>query len=410
MIENIYKKQWLCLENWVYVAIHPNQLMLYNTQTGQYIISEAKVAFTIVEKMHERKKLGVVLYENEWFNNISARQFIENAVAKNIFTYESYMSDNEKPIRLMPVLNIQKNAERLKREYDTSVGEKSLHYLIDLTLYVNNHCNLNCIHCSQSYKQFSCCFKHNNRSELNLEQLTKIASHIKFIPLERINIIGGNLFSYHLLDNLLGIFNEKKSRINLWSHYKNFQISKHDVIWNIIVDFPFDNQLFSNLYLPDIKETAIIHFIVQNEDEIILAEKTIEKFNIQNNEIHPFYNGNNDDFFNSCVFLNKEDIFENVVKQRQIFCNQALNSNFFGHLTILPNGDVFSNINTPILGNINEKTILELITEEMDKNYSWRKIRNEKPCNLCLFQYLCPPISNYEMIFNRTNLCTIYEI
>lgn len=52
--------------------------------------------------------------------------------------------------------------------------------------------------------------------------------------------------------------------------------------------------------------------------------------------------------------------------------------------------------------------LLELITNELEQNTAWRKIRNEKPCNECLYQYLCPPVSNYEMIFNKQNLCTLY--
>jgi len=307
----------------------------------------------------------------------------------------------------MPVLNIQNNIEMLRRDYDRSVGEKSLRYLSELTVYVNNSCDLNCVHCDQSYKQFMCCKTDKCRNEIDVALLTKIVSQTKYVPIEKINIIGGNIFSYPHLEKIPEIFSEKKGCIHFWSHYKNFQSINQQVNWDIIVDFSIDKQIFSNCINSGNKETMLFHFIVQNEEEVNLAEETANNFDIQNFEIHPFYNGKNLDFFKSGIFLNKEDILENITTQRQIFCNQALNSNFFGHLIILPNGDVVSNINTPVLGNINNKTILDLITEELDKNYSWLKTRNEPPCNSCLFQYLCPPVSNYEMIFNKPNLCTV---
>jgi len=149
------------------------------------------------------------------------------------------------------------------------------------------------------------------------------------------------------------------------------------------------------------------HFIVQNEEEINLVENMTNSLHIQDYEMHPYYNGENIDFFKTCVFLSQDDILGNAVSQRRIFCNQALNSNFFGSLTVLPNGDVVANINKPVLGNITTTPVLELITKELEDNTAWRKTRDEKPCSECLFQYLCPPMSNYEMALNCNNLCQL---
>jgi pseudo-rSAM protein len=86
---------------------------------------------------------------------------------------------------------------------------------------------------------------------------------------------------------------------------------------------------------------------------------------------------------------------------------RLLNSNFFGNLTVLPDGDILSNINAPVLGNIATTPLLKLIAAELEHNHAWRKTRNEHPCNNCLFQYLCPPVSNYETVFKKMNLCTL---
>jgi pseudo-rSAM protein len=409
MKEYQISKQWLCIENWVYAVVQPKQLLLYNTRIGQFIESKEKQHIDIVVRMHEKKNLGVVLLEEEWKNDISVLQFIKEAIDKNIFSLEDYQEDKLKPIRLMPVLNIQKDVERWKKEPDRSAGESSLQYLTELSLYVNNACTLNCNHCNFSCKQFMCCRKEINSSVLDSNVLFKIASQIKYASLSKLNILGGDIFSYSFLEQIPEIFNDKKDKIHCWSHYKNFCANDLPVMWDIIIDFPVDEQTLLNCIFEKEKEVSQYryHFIVQNEEEVNLVEKMTEKLNIQNVEIHPYYNGENIDFFKNCIFLNREDILGNTVSQRQIFCNQALNSNFFGSLTILPNSDVTANMNTPILGNISTSSLLELITKELEPNTAWRKIRNEKPCTECLYQYVCPPVSNYEMVFEKPNLCTV---
>jgi pseudo-rSAM protein len=227
----------------------------------------------------------------------------------------------------------------------------------------------------------------------------------------KLNIAGGDIFSYPLLDEITEIFNDHKDKIHFWSHCKNMRASEHPVTWEIIVDFPVDRKILEECISFCINEKARYHwhFIVQNEAEISLAEKMTDKFDIQNFEMRPYYNGANDDFFKECIFPGKEDILGDVVSQRRIFCNQSLNSNFFGALTVLPTGDITANLNAPVLGNIAATSLLELITKELEQNTAWRKTRNTPPCNNCLLQYLCPPPSNYEAALEKENLCMINE-
>ena len=112
-------------------------------------------------------------------------------------------------------------------------------------------------------------------------------------------------------------------------------------------------------------------------------------------------------FFKKNIYLNKEDIFVEPIVQRKIFCNQVLNSNHFGCLTIKSNGDVYANINASKLGNINDRKLLDIISSEISINTSWRVIRDQEPCSECLYQFLCPPPSNYEYIIGENSLCTV---
>ena len=73
----------------------------------------------------------------------------------------------------------------------------------------------------------------------------------------------------------------------------------------------------------------------------------------------------------------------------------------------MPNGDVYANLNHPLLGNIYVDSILEIVHREIDKGLSWFRIRNQGPCNGCVYQWLCPSPSNYEMEIGKSNLCHV---
>jgi pseudo-rSAM protein len=93
---------------------------------------------------------------------------------------------------------------------------------------------------------------------------------------------------------------------------------------------------------------------------------------------------------------------------KQIAINKILNQNDFGKITILSNGNIHANLNNNSIGNIMKNTIEDTITIEMFSKNSWFKTREHlNPCKNCIYCLLCPPVSNYEYIFRKYNLCTI---
>jgi len=115
----------------------------------------------------------------------------------------------------------------------------------------------------------------------------------------------------------------------------------------------------------------------------------------------------NKHFFEANVYLTKEDVFSKSLSFREIFARQKLNTNFFGSLTLMPDGKAYANVNSPVLGNIETESMLDLINKEMNENTAWRKTRNATPCTDCLYQYLCPSPANYEHAIGKPNLCHI---
>ena len=73
---------------------------------------------------------------------------------------------------------------------------------------------------------------------------------------------------------------------------------------------------------------------------------------------------------------------------------------------IFSDGKVYANVYHEPLGTIDDD-IRELIYKEMDKGTSWRRIRDMKPCCDCVYQWLCPSPSNYELAIGKPNLCHV---
>ena len=177
---------------------------------------------------------------------------------------------------------------------------------------------------------------------------------------------------------------------------------------HVIVIFPFDEKNLEQANkLTDIENFNVFwKFLVSSELEYLQTEALIERLKIQKSKIIPFYNGNNYDFFSDNIFTTLEDIDQIHLNRREIFANQYINAADFGKITVMPDGQIYANVNQAALGNINDD-IRELIYNELVNGKSWLRIRDREPCVDCIYQWLCPSPSNYETVFGRYNLCHV---
>lgn len=53
------------------------------------------------------------------------------------------------------------------------------------------------------------------------------------------------------------------------------------------------------------------------------------------------------------------------------------------------------------------KMVYQRMIPIWEEGKSWFNIRNQPPCNSCIYQWLCPPPSNYEIAIGRPNLCHV---
>ena len=125
-----------------------------------------------------------------------------------------------------------------------------------------------------------------------------------------------------------------------------------------------------------------------------------------NTQSYPIFR-NNLEFIKSLLFINENDFNELELEKREIFIRQKLNVFDFGKLTIMPDGYVYANVNKHLLGCINDSPI-DLVYKEFLTGESWLYTRNYKPCKNCIYQFLCPSPSNYEIAIGKPNLCHIH--
>jgi len=59
--------------------------------------------------------------------------------------------------------------------------------------------------------------------------------------------------------------------------------------------------------------------------------------------------------------------------------------------------------------NVYQDVLLDIIYQMLkNKTGDWFLIRSQvEPCKKCIYNFLCPPVSNYEFVMNSNNLCNV---
>lgn len=405
------KNYWFALKPHVYVEFKENKILLYDTHTGNYLETELTGAIELISQLYEPKNLGVTLLNKEMLSDADIRSFVLDILEKQLGDLIGIEQFPNKPVRLIPILNLQKDINKLQKRGEDSIliGKDTKNYLLELNIFLNDCCTLACPHCNDYYKQVYCCTANGSTQELSVEEIENLFRQIQYSSIRKINIGGGNIFKYQYITKLQQLFESFKDIIHCYFHYENYEanVLSDSLRLDLIVNFPLKGHVFENVWHRINKEKTIVHFIIEDEGQYGEVEQLINKYNIEKYNIKPYYTGENSTFFQENIFVEKNDIFSKKLSMREIFRNQKLNANFFGLLFVFPDGTVKANVNTQTIGNIGENSVLNLIYKEMIDNTAWRQIRDSTPCNTCIYQFICPPPSNYETCIGKLNLCYI---
>lgn len=374
---------WFKIEPYVHISIVNSNVLLYNTFDGSFIESKDIEIVKLLKEMLLKENCGVVLLTAERYNLDNIRKFIMELRAKYMGDIIDIELSKSKPVQIMPFTSLV-NTQELFKKQNFPTGKKILEYLSEISIYVDYNTNI---------------------MDLN--------SFLKSLPnISTVNIIG-NLKDVANYKELLLVLDQFPSLKKITCNYSNVISLQPEFVnnfsYSILINYPIDiskwnysRRLLLNQSIP-----FECIFEVTSMDNYSQINKFIEEFGIEKHQLKPVYTGDNIDFFKENVFLTKDDILSTPLSISDFFINQSMNIFDFGKIAIMSNGDIYANVNYPILGNIHTHSIYEIISKELEEGRSWLRIRNQAPCNTCLYQWFCPSPSNYEIAIGRPNLCHV---
>jgi pseudo-rSAM protein len=406
------KNYWFYLEPEVFIFQNEEEVILYNSSSKELLeFTLTTEIFTLIKQFLDIKNLYVISLTSSELSNVHINNFvitIKKFYFGDILSQQEY---TEKPVIIPPILKIHKDIESLKKDHEISTGENILSKLAEVSLFLNGRCRQTCFFCNKMHLQFDFCYR--NDCELNINLVTNLLHQLQYSH-TKIIFTGSDIFSYSYFDDLVKFVKQYNFTTEYCFHYLNFNrdkiyaiVNDNNVRLSIYVTTPINllccKEICTILKPFSLKSNYI--FVVHSESDLKEVQNFIDDNNICNTTIRPFYS-NNFSFFSHYVFTEKSDIISTLPTKQEIYARQSFNTYDFGKLFITCNGEIFANVNSPSIGMISEN-IREVILREFLEGKSWLRIRNYPPCNKCVYQWLCPSPSNYELAMEKANLCHV---
>jgi pseudo-rSAM protein len=374
---------WFTIEPYVFVGLTNKCVLLYNTLDRAIIESDKTEVIELLRETLQEESCGVVLLTNEQYKQKNINDFICELREKYMGDTIDVALSKGKPVQLLPYFNFPDKLEIYKK-HNFSPLKNILENLSEISIHVDA-----------------------------TTDLTKLIPYLKSIPGNPTFNIIGNVEDVTNYSELISYFDQYLFPKNLLCSYKNVITLQpnfeNNFSYRISVHFPIDMQLWNHSRRILLNQTLPVEYVfdVSSEEDNQQVEQFVEQFQIEKYRLNPIYTGDNIRFFEKNVFLTKEDILSASMSIKDFFSRQSMNLYDFGKINIMPNGDAYANLNHPALGNIYTDNIYEIVHREVETGKSWFRIRNLAPCNVCVYQWLCPPPSNYEIAIGRPNLCHV---
>lgn len=407
---------WFYLESYTFLFYSKNQYVIYNTLNSTYIDCSlyGKTINTVLSILHNTNKtycVGIYEYQlrdsqfTEFIKKI--RNTFSGDIIKNIRGIPPFISK--------PILRILHHPNNPKTKEYNLLGENVLFHLHEVTFYLENQgFDLNPMY-KDCYKQFLYP-TYTEKQKLSHAKYLEIIEQLSICQIDKINIIPATIEKKELFSYLLSLSRQYSIKTQIILPYKKY--NKEDLkqlLINpqfsimIMVHLPVDYEEL-NSYINLFNEYNITwSLIASNKNDVIfLSKNNLGKFT--NVDYIPWYTGDNMDFFKEYIYNDFKDITEQKNTKQHIFRKQILNDNLFGKLTIFPTGEVYSNVNFPTIGNIQDQKLSEIVYSEIENYFKpWFFTRDYVSCKNCVNKYLCPSISNYEIVANEYNMCYLNQ-
>lgn len=406
---------WLYLEPYTFIFRNEKEAVLYNSINGAYLLyrfNTHPIKQLIDELEKTENGYGVLLSEKEQEPVLSFLKDIRETFSGDCIQIKD---ESSRPFIFKPICRIMeerlKHKKAMEKDILESYGAEILASLNEVTLLFGGKTNYNISDKYPYHRQFihSMYCEHDSKS-LQFTDYQALIKQLENIGIGRLNIAVDSIDN-HFIYQLYETLKYNKFKVSIYCNYETLhtdciRLFENTPLFTYHIHIHKINSI--NELQKDIEKikmpNVVWNAIVSSAEELFTIQQT-------NDTIHilPYYNGTNEHFFMEYIYNDLDAILEYPVDKQTIFRRQTLNENFFGNLFILPNGEVHANMNTMSLENINNMSLAEIVYKEMTQSTAWFKLREEKPCKNCVNKFLCPSISNYELVIGKTDLCHIKQ-
>jgi pseudo-rSAM protein len=412
------KSYWFYLESFVYALVKGDNLLLYNTLTGKYLAYHDQPRLVqFIRDLAREENLYALKVTREFLKDNGLQDFTGDVLNHFMGDLIDRSLTGKKPFIMPPRFDIREETGDRQRRTFRNVSRESILGLNQLTLGVNSRCGHNCNVCAGAYKQFPWCTREKEESQLSLTDIETVLEQTRGCPIKTIDITGGDLTQYPHLNRLVELLRPGSFNVNYCFHLFHL---KNGLPGALQAGGPRTRITLlaecSTLSLPgdldslkQLKPDKLV-FLIQRNEEMPILEEVIEKLNAANISVQPYFNGRNLDFFKENVFTDHEALAENILDMGAISSRKAYNTLNYGHMFIASDKSIYSNLNGPALGKIGETTMDAAVISELSEYGNWLRVRRDAaPCKDCLFDSLCPPLSDFEYASGINNSCNIWK-
>ena len=384
-----------------------NKTLMYNCSSKQtYPFEAIHPIDKYCQMLTDMQNLYVVEIREEDMENPVLKEWVRQIMDKKMGFVKEQEEGKSHIISFPPILNLQSDVDRIEKQEGRDIGEYAAQNWNECTLFMGGESEH-----PQLYKQLHYPVDYNGHLDFYaLQRFFRGADHSY---LHTINLVG-DVFSYPYKAELMDILYSMSAK-------KHFYLTEACATQFMEEIKALDLKNYElHIYCEGVGKPDGIHqelkagnipfqwvYLLSDEAQTEKLEQLETLYGEENIEVRPIFTGENISFFENHIYLTEEEVMQPNCDKQDVFAHQVMNTNFWGRLSILPDGNVYSNLNLPPLGNLEDR-LYDLIVDEMKSHRAWRWTRDEiTPCKDCLFRYLCPSPSNYELVIGKPNLCHI---
>ncbi|MBR2225142.1 MAG: hypothetical protein IJ893_03310 [Bacteroidales bacterium] len=289
-----------------------------------------------------------------------------------------------------PTLVIRKDWEQIKLTKGQAKAE-TLQYLSEITLFIGGQPSQKDLFFLQTE------YPYPGDAQMDYSELCAFLDKVSRIPELRIKFVFPYIKDYpniiKIINRIGALNNQKRIFVKDQDYYgireaKSIlqSVESHVVVLN-------DSR---HLLSGEISNAVGNRFLIFEKTGVSASEECVNKRGISNFSFIPIFDGTNELFIKEATFPTEQEILGGSYTKRHVFSHQVINSFYFGHLFITPDGRVYSDLRERAIGTMQDD-LHTLIITELDNNFSWRRTRSDRTeCRHCRYLDLCPSIGPLE--------------